>query len=164
MKLEILKKYKNIRCLQCGSAKSPWDERCPICAEAETRHPLALKPYKRKVVLTYAGVVAAIAFIIFMIIFSIVRECTYQKYSKIAENNYKVERNEAAVRCYEIILERFPGCVRAQDRMTEILVEMANNGEISEEEGYTYFLKYSDYMTRENYDTLWDELIYYYGQ
>lgn len=164
MKLDILKKYKNIRCIQCGAKKSPWDEKCPICAEQETRHPLALKPYKRKAVLTYAGVVAAIAFIIFMIIFSIVRECTYQKYSKIAENNFKVERYEAAVRSYEIILERFPGCVRAQNRMTEILVEMAENGEISEDEGYTYFLRYEDYMGPENHEILWDELVYYYGQ
>lgn len=164
MKLEFLKKYKNIRCLHCGSAKSPWDTKCPECQEPETRHPLALKPYKRKVVLTYVGIVAAIAFAVFMITFSIVREITYQKYSKIAENNLKVERYEASLRSYEIILERFPGCVRAQNRMTEILVEMAENGEISEDEGYTYFLRYEDYMGPENYDTLWDELVYYYGQ
>ncbi len=164
MKLDILKKYKNIRCIQCGAKKSPWDEKCPICAEQETRHPLALRPYKRKVMLTYIGIAAVIAFSVFMIIFSIVREITYQKYSKIAENNYKVERYEAAVRSYEIILERFPGCVRAQNRMTEILVEMADNGEISEDEGYSYFLRYSDYMTYENRDILWDELVYYYGQ
>ncbi len=160
----IEKVVKNIRCLHCGSEKSPWDTKCPECQEPETRHPLALKPYKRKVVLTYIGIVAAIAFAVFMIIFSIVREITYQKYSKIAENNLKVERYEASLRSYEIILERFPGCVRAQDRMTEILVTMAENGEISEDEGYTYFGRYAGYMRPENYDILWDELIYYYGQ
>ena len=157
--VKILKKYKNMRCICCGSKMSPWNKTCPECGEPEVRSKANLNAYKKKVIFTYCGVFVSVIFIVFSSIYLTARENTYQKFHKRAKAYAEAEGYELSLQCYEMVLNKYPGCRRAKKKITKTVITMYEEGVIeSREEGYSYYQKYYNILPSEYRSKIWNAL------